>query len=94
MKTLKITSAENSEVLTAARLFVSRKNRESHPQGEFDKQKRFYPNQSELQDCCSEIRRPSAAYPFSLMVHCRSAKHIANMFDVSEKELKKIAKTL
>lgn len=93
--TLKIEKAlENVMLEKAAKLFVDRQNRDAHPNGEFDNAKRWYPSKDEKCECCENLRSPSRAYPYSLMVHCRTAKHIANLYDVPEKELKRLAKTL
>jgi len=58
-------------------MWESRLNRESHPDGEFDKAGRWWPDEGERQECCEYIRSPSRAYPYSLMVHCRSREHVA-----------------
>ena len=44
-------------------------------------------------DCCRGIRNPSAAYPWSEMLHCRTLIHICNMMDVDIKETKNWLKT-
>ena len=62
----------------AYELWRSRQDRSSHPAGNFDNQSRWYPAAAERQPCCDAIRSPSAAYPYSLMTHCRSVEHIAN----------------
>jgi hypothetical protein len=71
--------------------FVARELRLHHPDGRFDDGGRFYPSQKEWRDCCAGIRTPSRAFPFSLMTHCRTAKHIAKLYDVSEKDLRAAA---
>jgi len=60
----------------------SRQDRHSHPPGNFDDRSRWYPVADERCTCCDAIRSPSAAYPFSLMTHCRSAEHVASLHDV------------
>ena len=81
-------------ITEAANLFINRKSRRTHPAGTFDNANRWYPTNEEECDCCATIRSPSRAYPYSLMVHCRTAKHIANLNDISlidlKKEIKKI----
>ena len=68
--------------------FVCRDLRLHHPDGTFDEGGRFYPSEKEVRDGCGNIRTPSRAFPFSLMKHCRTAKHVAKLYDVSEKDLK------
>lgn len=69
--------------------YTSRKDRTSHPDGTFDKAGRFYPSDSETCSCCSGLRSPSRAYPYSLMLHCRTIKHVAHLHGVSPTELRK-----
>jgi hypothetical protein len=47
-----------------------------HPKGKFDSAGRWYPSNSEVRDCCERIRSPSRRWPYSLMLHCRTAKHV------------------
>lgn len=60
-------------------IYESRKTRNSHPDGTFDNGGRWYPSESEHCPCCESIRGPSRNWPYSLMVHCRSKKHIKNL---------------
>ena len=71
----------------ACACYRNRKLRKEHPAGDTDRKSRWYPTQSEHQDCCSFIRRPSTRYPWSLMLHCRTVTHIANLYGVTEAEL-------
>lgn len=84
----------NETVVKAAKVFIARQNRRNHPDGEFDKQGRWYPSDGESCGCCSSVRSPSRAWPYSYMIHCRTAKHIANLYGVSERELKREAKSI
>jgi len=72
--------------------FIKRSHRIKHPSGSFDKQGRWYPDESEKRSCCSAIRSPSTSYPYSLMSHCRTKKHIAELYTVDMKELGKAIK--
>lgn len=69
--------------------FVARADRTAHPDGRFDRARRWEPSGDERQDCCALIRRPSAAYPYSLMKHCRSVEHIARLFDVEARLIRR-----
>jgi hypothetical protein len=64
----------------AAREYLSRKSRDSHPDGHFDAGGRWYPDEEERCDFCSLVRTPSRGYPYSLLVHCRTADHIASKY--------------
>jgi Uncharacterised protein family (UPF0158) len=68
--------------------FVCRELRLHHPDGTFDEGGRFYPSEKEARDCCATIRAPSRAFPFSLMKHCRTIKHVAKLYDVTERAVK------
>lgn len=77
-----------NKVLEAALMYWMLKNRYIHPSGKMDKAGRWYPSEEEWQKCCSSIRSPSRAYPWSLMTHCRTAEHVAHCFGVDAKEIK------
>lgn len=79
----------NNELAKALYEWRARKDRRHHPSGKFDKQGRFYPDGNETCECCKGIRSPSVAYPYSLMTHCRSVEHVANMFKVDVAELRR-----
>ena len=83
-----------SKLDKAAREYLARQARESHPKGEFDNAQRFYPSQQERQDGCDYIRRPSRTWPFSLMTHCRSIEHVANLYNVDVTELRRRSREL
>ena len=90
MSTLESTSTSTLE--TAAREYIARRDRHAHPVGEFDSAKRFTLDSSEHCACCAGIREPSRAFPFSEMVHARTLKHVANLFNVDESELRRAVK--
>lgn len=76
----------------AATLYLARKDRASHPDGTFDKARRWAESDVEHQPCCSTIRTPSAAYPYSKLVHCRTLQHVANLTGVDEVALRKVVR--
>lgn len=79
----------HQRLIKAAEVYVSRKKRESHPDGEFDKVGRWYPSEEETCLYCGDIRRPSNTYKYSLMIHCRTCDHIANLYGVSSLDIKR-----
>jgi hypothetical protein len=81
-------------LLEAAQLYISRQSRKANPVGQFDKAGRWYPAESETCPCCGRIRSPSRAWPYSRMLHCRTAVHIANLFDVPAVEIRRAARAL
>ena len=66
-------------------LFASRKARETHPEGRSDG-KRWYMAEHERCECCGDIRTPSAAFPWSQMVHARTRKHCLALFSENKRE--------
>lgn len=79
----------NGNVRAAAEEYRAQQERRTHPAGKFDKAQRWYPEEREKQPCCGYIRRPTRAWPYSLMTHCRSAGHVAALFGVSATDLRK-----
>ena len=77
-------------VLAAAREYHLLKTRAINPQGAFDKAGRWYPTVP----CTCAVRAPSRAYPYSLMLHMRTAEHVAETHGVSRLELLRAAKAL
>lgn len=73
----------------ATQTLVDRQTRRTHPDGKFDSAMRWFPSDSEWQACCARIRYPSRAYPYSLLVHCRTATHVATLLGVNEAKLKR-----
>jgi hypothetical protein len=90
-KLRKLTKREHSAAanLAAATVeFIQLQNRESHPAGEFDSARRFQP--AETFECCNGLRMPSRSFPFSLMIHARTASHVAEIFKTEAADIKKI----
>lgn len=76
----------------AARLLARRQLRQSHPDGSTDTGGRWYPSDSERRSCCSSVRAPSRAWPWSYMVHCRTLKHVAQLTGVDAREIRRSLK--
>lgn len=80
------------KVKEAAEEYIKRQDRRSHPSGSCDKGGRWYPDESERCECCESIREPSRAYPWSLMIHCRTARHVANLYGVDKADVRRAAR--
>ena len=65
---------------------------DAHGDGEFDSAGRWYP--AEEGDCCAQIRRPSRAYPYALLTHCRSIQHVAAAHGYTPQQLRWAIKRL
>jgi len=61
---------------------------ETYPDGKFDSGGRWYPSPEEKQECCKFIRAPSIRFPYSILRHCRTIKHVARKYEVKEKDLR------
>ena len=85
---------QKKQIIEAAIEFNARQGRQSHPDGTFGSGDRWYPSEDEWCECCDSIRSPSRSYPYSLMVHCRTAEHLASLFQVDVLLLKRAAKAL
>lgn len=77
--------------LIAANEYVNLKTRRTNPDGSFDNAGRFY---LACQLSCCAVRSPSRAYPYSQMLHGRTAEHVANTYHVSAADVRKIARYL
>lgn len=88
---LKVQLTPESPLARAVHEFIDRQARKSHPDGSFDDAQRWDPSATEHRDCCRSIREPSRAYPYSLMVHCRTAEHVSNLFGVSVADVRRVA---
>ncbi len=76
------------DVTAAAKEYIARQERTSHPVGHFDRAGRWYPSDEEWQRCCTQIRGPSRAWPYPLLKHARSATHVAQLYGVDVKDLR------
>jgi hypothetical protein len=81
-------------LVQAAITYRDRRARTEHPDGSFDNKSRCYPSSAEQCSCCASVRSPSAAWPYSLMQHCRTAEHIANLYGVNDRLVKLVARLL
>ena len=79
---------QRNPIDTALSEFHARQSRDTHPSGYFDDKGRWYPSDEETQPCCEDIRTPTRRFPYSLMVHCRTLRHVAQLHDVDEGTLR------
>lgn len=47
----------------------------------------WYPLPSEVRGCCTDIAPPTFRYPYVFQRHCRTARHVAMLFNVDERHL-------
>lgn len=72
--------------------YQTRQSRKSHPDGRFDNGGRWYPSDREKQECCKRMRSPSRRWPYSLLHHCRTLRHVAKLYGVPETKLRALAR--
>ena len=82
------------QIALAAQEYLNRQARKTHPEGKKDRAGRWYPSEQEHQACCSAIRSPSRSWPWSLMTHCRTAAHVAELYQVPVGELRRVVRKL
>lgn len=83
-----------TNVLKAAATFVQRKNRSENPEGKFDNAGRWYPAGRDAEVFDAAVRSPSRAWPYSYLVHARTAAHVARLYDADPKQVRKAAKLI
>ncbi len=88
------TETSAAQIDAAAREFIARKDRDSHPDGKFDNAGRWYPSDDEWTPGCRYVREPSRAWPYSLMQHCRTAEHVAELYNVDPSDVRKRARAI
>jgi len=94
-KTVRLTAADRKQAkqIAAATIeFIDLQSRTTNPEGSFDNKKRFSPSQRF--DCCRTIRTPSAAFPFSLLVHARTATHVASAHGIDPAQIKSLKRAM
>ena len=47
----------------------------------------WIPMPVEVRECCKRIAPPTSKYPYVYLKHCVSAGHVANLFNVSKKDI-------
>lgn len=67
------------QAFQAEETYKRRQARAEHPDGSFDKAGRWFPSTSEQRACCQTIRTPSRRWAYSLMLHCRTRKHVRQL---------------
>ncbi len=71
-----------TQMQLALECYFIRLERNENPNGYFDDGGGWYPNLEERCDCYFGKITPSKAYPYSLLIHCRTAIHISQLFEV------------
>lgn len=79
-------------ICKAGKAFLERRDRKTNPPGSFDKAWRFYIADEEVRACCLGIRHPSRSFPYSHMLHARSATHVAHVHGVQDNDVRAFAR--
>ncbi len=81
--------AQDDHLRTAAAAVLARQERKAHPRG-FWQEGLWWPDPEERRSCCEAIQ-PTPANKQALDSHCRSQTHVAQLFDVSARALRRAA---
>ena len=81
-------AAPTVEEVAAITLYEERQARRHHPAGRTDNGGRWYPSDTERRPCCERVQSPTRGFPWSLMLHCRTLRHVANRTGVPEHRLR------
>jgi hypothetical protein len=76
---IKAKDVERQAIQAAAEEYVARQEMRSHPAMEEDAKNRFHIADREIRPCCTKYLKRR----YELNQHCRSAIHVANLFDVN-----------
>ena len=80
----------------ALELYARRKQGKTIP-GEFERvgsRNLWKPTAAERRKCCDAVQKPTAKVPHTLLQHCRSVLHVANLYGVEQALLLKAYKQL
>jgi hypothetical protein len=76
-------------------VYVARRDRVAHPEGNFDRQGRWYPDALEDADGFTRgIRSPSCAWPYSYMLAARTRKHIKALAELQPEYVLRLAREI
>lgn len=92
-KTKKKTLKFAPDVVVAAEEYVARLEKRSRPRGKLNEKGGWEPHAWEACDCCIGIGDYSS-FPYTVLQHCKSAGHVACLYRVDEKQLRKAAKII
>jgi hypothetical protein len=82
------------KLMAAGQEVAARRKGASHPAGRTDNGGRWYPSKEEYRPCCDTVRSPSRAWRWSVYKHCHTISHVAALYDVDEKLLRRLVKKL
>lgn len=78
----------------AALEWLRRQERQSRPRGTVDLAGRWWPEPEEQAACCVGAGSPTRLNPYKLLNHCRTARHVATLYGVDERQLRNAARYL
>ena len=80
----------NGDLAAAAKEYLRRQLHGALGVGKSDSAGRWWPHDSERRECCNRIRQPSRGYTGSLYYHCSTIVHVANLYSVDPKLLRRL----
>jgi len=78
----------------AARAYLARREGIERPDGKNDSGGRWHPSEVEKRECCEHVLSPSRAWPSSLYNHCRTLRHVAQLYGVDESTLRTVVRRI
>ena len=75
------------KLMEARQTYIERRRKSAHPLGIW-RERKWFPDSLEHRECCDQVRQPTMTYPYSLMRHCRTLKHISNLYGVPVSDLR------
>ena len=78
----------------AALEWLRRQERQSRPRGMTDLAGRWWPVGSEQAECCAGVPAPTRYNPYRVLNHCRTARHVAALYGVDERQMRNAARYL
>ena len=85
---------QTDPLFDAAREFMARFTGLHKPKGQTDPWGRWLPDPDELRQCCVRVYRHLPAAPMALYRHCLTFKHVAQLYGVQPRDLKRVAQLM
>ena len=82
-----IINSDDPEIVEYAyKVWLSRRFRDTDPSGIMSNHS-WYPTPKECRGCCAAVPEPTSVFRHSLLRHCRSKLHVAELFGITESSL-------
>jgi len=72
----------------AAIEYLLRRGGGLQPRGKRDCLGRWFPHEMEYKECCCSVTAPTLAHPDSFLRHCKTQRHVAHLYGITEREMR------